>query len=344
MLMLHRRDGGWMQLSFVVTNLGPGSGNAVVDLIRLGPPLAGSTAAPGTSQDTTRGTTMGPARTFYRWLRKVGRKDWRASEQSVEITTAAGTLKTIKTGYRATVSIWGYELEVDIRSQGPNWQPGSGVATFPEGGHFALQLAPVTAQFTARERTHSGAWRQFKGTAWVEHGVTNVMPQRLSRRFLRFHGRVGALGIAYMQLETPKSLGADNIGWLVITDGNKVVAELRDPKLTVLKTRRDPRSPHHRVPIVYKVAGYKVEGTATGRRDTSEVSPAGTMVELRVRVGGSLARDDVLESLPGWIRGVISMFVQPVNYAHRARFQIRWSKRTKKGKGVSLFSPMRAPR
>lgn len=308
-----------MQLGFVVTNLGPGSGNAVVDLIRVAPSLSGKTET-----------------TTYRWPVRVKADDWHASKHGVDIRTTLGTLKRTERGYTATVRIWGYDLDITVRSTGPNYKPGSGTVAFPGGGRFDVQLAPVAARFTARERTHGGAWQTFKGTAWLEHGATNVSPERLSNHFLRFHGRAGTLAVAFMELETGPAFEFASMGWLVVADGKKIVASVLNPKVEVLKSRSDrvqkdgPKRSGHRIPTTYRVSGV-AEGS-------------GKPIELRVVVGKSLYRDDVLEALPRWLRAIVRTIVQPLNFTHAAKFQVKGAGSRKQGSGTSLYSPMRTRR
>ncbi len=200
----------------------------------------------------------------------------------------------------------GYQLEADIKARGPHWRPGDGEVKFPEGGRFGVHLMPSLLRVTGKEKMGQGEWQDIKGTGWGEHGFTNVAAHRLSKRFLRFHGRKGNVAVAYHELFTPENYGEERMGFIVVTKGSKVLAHSLVASSSPTKFKKDRPWPHH-------------------------------------KTGPRIYREDVLNTVPGWVRRVVQMFIQPVNFYHRAKFEVTLPDgNTFQGRGMSLYSPMRA--
>lgn len=313
MFMLYRKDRGWMQARFVLTNIGPRDNHGAVDLMRYVP------------------RKVEPERDepFARLIRKVRPSKRKTANAPLSLEFAKNSLKKVKGGFRLELDIKDYRFEADIKTVGVTWRPGNGVAKFPNGQSFSVHLMPSLARFTGREKWGDGEWKPVSGTAWGEHGLTDVMAHRLSDRFLRFHGRKGRYAVAYHELFTPEDLGSERLGWLVVTKGPKVVASSLVARSKPTKFRRDKRRPHHNVPREYDVRA---------RHDSG-------VIEMSVKTGRRIFREDVLQTVPGWVRTVIEIFIQPVNYFHRATFEIALpSGTTIQGRGVSMYSPMKAKR
>ncbi len=186
---------------------------------------------------------------------------------------------------------------------------------------------PVFGTVSGRERRRGGEWAPFRGTVWGEHAATNMMAHTLAHRWLRFVGHSGKWTVSYQELFTPKRWTRQSFGWLVVRHGSKVLSSSLSAKLTQIKSRRESAAPHHRVPTRYRIQAQ----TDTGP------------LELTVRVGKSLHREDVLEPLPSLIRSVIEMFIQPVIFYARARFELKIGSKTVRGqRGVSVYTPLTA--
>ena len=313
LFMFYAKGGTWIQTRFILTNVGPGDGHGAVDIMRKGPAL-----------DGTKG------RKFTRYIDKVESRVRTLSDGTTPLSLKfrETTLEKTKSGYRLRLKAKGYEFEADLRSIGPNWQPGNGEVKLPSGGRFGVHLMPTLAVFKGRERINGKEWRPLKGTGWGEHGYTNVMAHTLSDRFLRFHARKGRYAISFLELFTPAHFGNERSGYLVITKGRKVLASSLTARSTLVSQKTDRLKPHHKLPVEYVIAGE----TSTGEH-----------ISVRVNVAGALAREDVLSTVPKWVQRVIKVFIQPVNYFHRAAFKAELpGGETISGKGVSLYSPMKA--
>lgn len=312
MMMLHVSGGDWVQCRFILTNVGPGDGHGALDLMRFGAPLDGDTSQ---------------KRVFGRWIDKIEKSVRSVQAKPLDVKFRNSRLLKTKRGYTLLVNAKGYEMEVELKNRGPHWRPGNGEATFPGGGRFGIHYMPTLAVFKGRERLNGGEWRDIKGTAWGEHGFTNVMAHKLSNRFLRFHGRHKGYAVVFNELFTSKNFGEERMGFLVVTKGSEVVASGLVARSDPDKFKKDPRRPNHRVPINYVV----------------KAPTEGGELSLVVKVGAPIYREDVLGTIPDWVRRVVQMFIQPINYYNRAQFQLTLPNgEVVKGRGVSLYSPMKA--
>jgi len=269
-------------------------------------------------------------RGFTRYIDKVESRVRNVSNTNEPLDLQFRETRLTKTnrGYRLILSAKDYQLEADLKSVGPNWRPGNGEAAFPSGGRFGVHLMPALSTFKGRERVKNGEWREIKGTGWGEHGYTNMLAHVLSNRFLRFHGRKGRYAVSFLELFTPEHFAGERVGYLVITKGKKVVASSLTARSTAIDLKRDRKKPHHRVPFKYRIDA-----------KTSDGKP----ISVDVEVGRTLYREDVLGTVPNWVRRVIQIFIQPVNYFNRAKFELVLPDASRvAGRGVSLYSPMKA--
>ena len=308
MYSIQRDDGGWMQLSMVISNLGPSGGHAATDLMRLAPPLNGESEE----------------HTFFRWPIGIEAGQWTARTDALDVRMGASWIRETSGGYEGAFRGWGYEFEFRIESIVPAWRPGDGRIHYPDEGHFSFHLMPAIGRLKGRERTHGGAWRPVSGQAWGEHTVTNRMPQDIATRVLRFRGTAGEYTIDFMELFTPARWDNARFGWIVVRKGSEIVYWSRDAHATPTRFQRDPTAPHHRMPVHFLVT-------------------AGAL-KLQVQWTERLYREDVLAPLPALLRSVISLFVQPINFFHRARFRLKLPdvERILGRDGFVVYSPLSA--
>jgi len=302
LITLERKGGAWMQASYVLTNLGPGDGHATIDIMRYAPPLAEPTGKPE----------------FYRWPKRAPKGDWAAKTSGLDIRIAKNTLRKTSKGIEGYMTAWGYELEFVCKPRSKSWRPGNGKVSFPGAGVLKLHTLPTGGRLTGRERTHNGEWQTFKGTCSGEHAATTVSPQKLAHFMLRFTGRAKGHRVTFMEIATPKDWAEERFGWLVVTKGGKVVAHSLNAHATVLKTRTNKV---HKVPTRYRV-------TADG-------------ITLEVKTGKLLYREDVLGEVPKFIRSVLQLFIQPMNFYNRSQFRLQLpeTKEIKGRTGLSVFGP-----
>ena len=309
MLMLHRDDGGWMQLSFVLSNIGIGDGHCAVDVQRHAPEIG---------EPRTR-------HFFYRWPQKFERDAWKASTERLDVHIDKSWIKKTEKGYSAYLSSWGYEIEIEVTDVAPAWKPGAGRIEFPGAGRYHTHMMPTHGTFVARERNRKGPWATFRGTAWGEHATTNMMPHVVASKWIRFRGRAGNLTVSYLELFTPQNWAEERYGWVVVSRGSKVVAYSLAASMTRVNTRAEKSG--HQVPRRFVVEG----DTAAGR------------LSLEVRTQKRIFRENVLEPLPKFIRRMVEMFVQPFMFYDRARFVLKLGGETFRGReGVVVYAPLKA--
>ena len=308
-VQIHRKDGGWMQLQYVLSNVGPGDAYAVVDAMRWAPPFGQTEGEPG----------------FRRWPKRWLKGDWSCRADRLDLRVKDSRLRRTAKGLEGALEARGYRIEFTLTAQGPGFRPGDGWIRFPDGGRFGVQLAVNEGVFAGRERLDDGAWQPVTGRAWADHGVTTMMAHRLSQSWLRFRGRAGDLAVHYLELFTPEKWAAERFGFLVVTDSKGIVVSATAARAAPSRFLRDREPPHHRVPIVYRVTGSTPQGE----------------VALEVRVGALVHREDVLAPMPAWIQRLLRAFIQPINFFNRGRFRLTLPDGRKvTGKGMASFHPM----
>lgn len=306
-----RKDGGWMEISFILSNLGPGSGHSAVDVKRF-------------AHDVGKPDT---ARSFYRWPKKFEAGNFKADGKVLNVTMGPCTLKQTKSGWRGRISAWGYELEFTLDNQSDPWKPGNGKAVYPQGT-FHMSVPATYARFRGRERSHGGPWGQFSGVAWFEHIAADVPIYNVAEKWLSFSAVKGRYSIKYLEVFTPKFMGGKRYGWLVVNRGKKIVASSLAARSTKVNRKREKKSPFHKVPTRYVVNAPTEKG----------------LIKLEVKVGESIFREEVLAKVPALIRLFLAAFIQPVNFYRHSRFKLTLPDgyKLRGSRGITTFSPMRA--
>jgi len=310
MLRVNRSDGGWMQLSFILTNLGPGDHRAVVDIMRLGH---------GFGKPDTK-------RVFSRRSKKHLKPNWTVSSKDLNIQMGPSFLRKKGRGLEGSMKSWDHQVRFTVSDHNVAWKPGNGMVSFPDGGEYRTQILKTHAQFKGEERRLDGPWHAFQGTVTVEHAVTNLMFYLLANRMLRAQGKAGPYTIHFQEIYTPEIWNEERFGWLVVTQGSKVVASslrasAKPTRFRQVKTKTGSR---HRVPVQYVV---------------SAPTDAGS-IKLTVKTRSSVHVEDLLSALPKSAQLVLRALIQPANMYDRARLQLTLpgEKRTRKGKGLSVYS------
>ncbi len=315
MTFVERDDGGWMQISMVLTNFGPGDENAVIDVLRFAPPYT-DPAAPIA---------------YGRYPRKYPKGTW-SLERSGRFRLRAGAcdLQRTATGWTLKGTTWSTELELTATLVEPGWKPGNGRIGLPEGHVLSYAMLAGKVRIEGRERLLEGTWRPFKGTGFGEHGLSTMLPYQLADRWVRLDGRAGPYRVHFVEVTLTPKLGSERHGWLLVMKDGKVVASSLEATAKVLESKRDPVEPHHAVPMRYSVTAKTRDGP----------------VALEVALGRLAYREDLLQVLPAAVRSFISMFLQPMNYFFRARLSLTLpGGATASGKNAwAVFSPLRAGR
>jgi len=310
MFRVRRDDGGWMQISYVITNLGPGSGSAVVDIMRLGPSLAGDEEG----------------MVFKRRSKKHRPKEWTASGSKLDLKFGESWLRTKGRGFKAFAKAWDRQVEFTVKGQGARWQPGDGSIHYPKKGSFRQQVLNSRARIEGRERQRDGEWRPFKGTVSVEHSVASLLPYQMVKNLIRFEGKAGPYVVHFQELTTPPMWADEKFGWLVVTKGSKVVAVSHKAvaKVTKHRTAKTKAGVKHRVPSKYRVEASTPDGP----------------IVLDVKTRTNIHVEDLLAALNKPVRMVLQVFIQPVNVFDRAkmRLQLPGSEKKRSGKGMSLYA------
>ena len=309
LLRVKRDDGGWMQISYVLTNLGPGSGRAVVDIMRYGPSL----------------DAEGGEKVFKRRSKKHLPKEWTAGTQKLDLKLGDSWLKTKGRGFVGYAKAWDRHAEFTIKGQGARWQPGDGTIHYPGKGIFTQQVLTSRARIQGREKKRDGEWRPFKGTVSVEHSIATLLPYQMAKNLLRFEGKAGPYVVHFQELTTPPMWADEKFGWMVVSKGSKIVAESFQAVATVKKyrTAKTNAGAKHRVPSKYRVEAQTPEGP----------------IVLDVKTRSNIHVEDLLAALNKPVRLVLQVFIQPVNVFDRAKMRLVLPGNEKKynGKGMALY-------
>lgn len=305
---------GFIQASFILTHLGPGSRHAAIDVIRVAPPV---------------GSPTGTAAEFYRCAAK--QESAKTSAERLDLAFGdSQTLRVVGDTLQLRTDAWGYalELDVDLAKAGAGFRPGDQPLLYPNGGTVDLWLPVTTARVTGRERLGDSGWAPVSGEGYVEWGLSNKLPQTLAQSMIRFQGRSGDVAVAAFELRAPKVFESTSHTWLVVTEGKRTIAWTPTAKSKISSSRKDASKPARRTPVRYSLRGETAAGP----------------VSLEVKSTGFLLREDVLAPVPPFIRAFVEAFVQPVNDFDAARFELRLPDgRTLKGRGTSVFSTITSP-
>ncbi|MBT9554393.1 MAG: hypothetical protein IV100_00135 [Myxococcales bacterium] len=314
MVFVRLPRGGFIQASFILTHLGPGSRHAAIDVIRVAPPI---------------GSPPGTAAAFYRCAAK--QESAKTSSERLELAFGdSQTLRVDGNTLRLRTDAWGYalELDIDLAKAGAGFRPGEQPLIYPNGGTVDLWLPVTSARVTGRERLGDSGWAPVSGEGYVEWGLSNKLPQTLAQSMIRFQGLSGDVAVAAFELRAPKVFESTSHTWLVVTEGKRTVAWTPDAQSKVASSRKDASKPTRRTPTRYALRGETAAGA----------------ISLEVRSTGLLLREDVLAPVPPFIRAFVEAFVQPVNDFDGARFELRLPDgRTLKGHGTSVFSTIYDP-
>ena len=105
-----RKGGGWMEFSYVLTNIGPGSERAAVDISRY---------------DHAVGKPNTP-KNYYRWHKKYKKGDWTANSKKLDLKIKDSWLKQTPKGLQGRIAAWKYELEFTVTRKSPAFKAGNG--------------------------------------------------------------------------------------------------------------------------------------------------------------------------------------------------------------------------
>jgi len=170
-------DGTYLQLSFGMTNLGPGSTKGVCRAL-----LVPVTGAP------------------WKASVRVGRDEIRWSSGDEERLSIAGCSATVgEAGTAVEVKLGGGAIRLALAAR-PRLE-GQESALAVEGGRYLSEVLLHRAPVTATVALPGTAPRTIAGAGYLDHTRSTIAPKDLARRWVRFRGLRGERGLLLLGRE-----------------------------------------------------------------------------------------------------------------------------------------------
>ena len=216
----------------------------------------------------------------------------------------AGTRKELKVTGKGE----GYSFELTFKPVVRAWRPGSGKVTFPDGTFFESLLFMPKARVEG-VITLDGKTRYIQGTGYVSKSRGSATPYLKAKRFIEFRKVQGNTVIWMKEFVTSDEFGAVRVPYLLIAHKGRIVVSTTDFEADYLKMTTDAKSgKNYKVPMAFVVRTKGVNGES---------------VTLGVQATKLLYRRDKLKRMNAMKRAVVSRYMHPVQFAHKAKFEVR---------------------
>ncbi|HYS80782.1 MAG TPA: hypothetical protein VEM76_08735 [Anaeromyxobacteraceae bacterium] len=170
-------DGGYLQLSIGMTNLGPGSTKGIC-----------------------RGLLVPAAGKPWKASARVGRDEIHWSSGEEERLSLAGCAATVgEAGTTVEVKLEGGTLRVAFAARPRREGQESTVSV--EGGRYLSEVLLHRAPLTATVSLPGAAPRTVAGAGYLDHTRSTIAPKDLARRWIRFRGLRGERGLLLLGRE-----------------------------------------------------------------------------------------------------------------------------------------------
>ena len=202
----------------------------------------------------------------------------------------------------------GYSFELPFKPVVRAWRPGSGRVTFPDGTFFESVLFMPKARVEGM-LTIDGKTTYIKGTGYVSKSRANATPYLQAKRFVEFRKVSGSTVIWMKEFVTSDEFGAVRVPYLLVAHKGRIVVATTDFEADYLKMKTDTKSgKNYKVPkaIVLRAKGVDGESVTVGIQATK-----------------LLYRRDKLKRMNAMKRALVSRYMHPVQFAHKAKFEMK---------------------
>jgi len=271
-------NGYWAYVQFLVSNLGPGDGNAVV---------TAEVRVPGAEKYSEK-TEL-----------KNGQWSWATDSFALKFgeNTLSGPLDALKIHLKNA----SFEADFQLKNVVPPWKPGTGRAQYGASASryykFAL-LAPValldgTVKIEGEDTVHN-----VKGFVHADHSLCTVGMQEQAKRWMRFRAVNPKTTLIVSDIEPPSIYGSERIQFAVLFSEGKKVFETTRFNIKFDNEYVDP----------------KKTGYSTPRLVEINSTDGGTKARFVIKTTKLTGREDFLETAGAAKRFVISKFAKPIMY------------------------------
>lgn len=299
-------DGYGAYVQFLVSNLGPGDGKAVV-----------------------RATLDLPDGFHLSEKMEYEPGDWEYAKDRFELKLGDNVLGGPMEGLTIHLKNESFEAEYTLENVAPPWKPGNGRVQYGKSSkrYYEFQVIAPVARMKGKVRVEGDdQWQPVKGVLYVDHSLATIGMHEQAQRWLRFRSIDPKSTFLLADISPPSIYGDTSIQYAVLFEGGKKVFDALDFDLKMGNRYNDTKKEGYfaarLAEFKLKVGDMAVHGAAKGIKMTD--------------------REDYLETLGAAKRFVLSKFAKPVMYYYNGAFAIetrsKGAKKTYGGKGRYYFT------
>jgi len=202
----------------------------------------------------------------------------------------------------------GYSFELTFKPALRAWRPGSGKVTFPDGTFFESLLVMPKARVEGM-LTIDGKTTYIQGTGYVSKSRGNAAPYLQAKRFVEFRKVQGNTVIWMKEFVTSDEFGAVRVPYLLVARKGKILVSTTDFEADYLKMTTDTKSgKNYKVPQAFVLRAKGVKGES---------------VTLGIQATRLVYRRDKLKRMNAMKRVIVSRYMHPIQFAHKAKFEMQ---------------------
>ncbi|MDD5222968.1 MAG: hypothetical protein PHE84_03185 [bacterium] len=254
------------------------------------------------------------------------KEDLRAAEEGMDISLRQSSFQGPSVTGRRNM----FELKIQEKELGiflnltclsPGWKPpGDGRLVFgkDQKSYWAISVPCPRVSFEGRVTSATGM-KFVKGWGYIDHSYSNIRILDFSRRWISYRVHMPELSLNFLEITATPKYGGQDIALLAMADrnGTRVFPEV---KVIHEQMLRDKQTGYEYPKII------RIEA-----RDGND------RINIRLRVQGTINREDGLADLKAAERAIIRMFgISPVGFTFTNMADI---KLTLNGKTQDLYSP-----
>ncbi len=270
------KDGSRVWVSFLVSNLGPGTHKLTVK---------------------------------SRWYETNGKEhylkkeldagDYTASAEPFKVSGAGITLSGSPRAIRVVGTVDGYSYDLTFKSGLAPWRPGTGRTVFGTDTTRYLDATLVQPKAVVTGSVTKGGKTALEGFGYVTHTIANIAPYDMQTRFIEIRSIDTDTVVWLKQFKAPEKFGGKTYGYLYVARGGEVLVASKAVNLKLENVVTDSKHPNkYKVPLLI---------TASGKRKGKDIT-------IRVEAPKIDSRDDELQSRNAFEAALIKQYAQPVNY------------------------------
>ncbi len=210
----------------------------------------------GDGHGATRIKVERPNKPKYEFSKKVDRDKWTTSEDSLDLSIAGTTLKSLGPNAFEIEHVDGdTKLMLKFQNNVPTWMPGRGKIDVKDGGFFKFHVLAPRATVTGK-MFHEGEWHEIKSTArtYADHTATNVAPFDLANRFSYFRAYEGDVTLVWREIKLGEEHGGESLTWILVGYKDQLVFADAGANLKYGSIREDETN-GYRLPYAVQIDG-----------------------------------------------------------------------------------------